>query len=92
MNIEAKLGLDVFQVDGEQPHIRIDQAICQTRCSIRYCLHVCPAHLYTLNDASQVSVNYEGCLECGTCWIACQYEALTWHYPRAGYGVLYRFG
>jgi ferredoxin like protein len=92
LNIEAKLGLDVFQVDGEQPHIRIDQAICQTRCAIRYCLHVCPAHLYTLNDAGQVSVNYEGCLECGTCWIACQHEALTWQYPRAGYGVQYRFG
>jgi ferredoxin like protein len=45
-----------------------------------------------LNEEGKVIVNYEGCLECGTCFIACQDEALTWHYPRAGYGVQYRFG
>jgi len=92
LNIESKLGLDVFQIDGEQPHIRINQEICQTRCTIRYCLHICPANLYTLNEKGEVVVDYEGCLECGTCLIACREDALTWHYPRAGYGVQYRFG
>ena len=92
MNIESKLGLNVFQIDTEQPHIRINQEICQTRCAIRYCLSVCPANLYTLNEKGEVVVDYEGCLECGTCWIACREEALTWQYPRAGYGVQYRFG
>ena len=43
MNIEAKLGLDVFSVDGEQPHIVIDHEACRARCTIRYCLLVCPA-------------------------------------------------
>lgn len=92
MNIESKLGLNVFHIDGEQAHIHIDQAICRTRCSTRYCLHVCPANLYTQNDAGDVVLDYEGCLECGTCLIACLEDALTWHYPRAGYGVQYRFG
>ncbi len=92
LNIEAKLGLDVFQVDGEQPHIVVNHDVCQARCAIRYCLHVCPANLYSLDEAGRVLVNYEGCLECGTCLIACLPEALTWHYPRAGYGVQYRFG
>lgn len=92
MNIEAKLGWDVFQVDAEQPHIVIDQEICRTRCTVRYCLHVCPANLYTLGDDGRILVNYEGCLECGTCLIACPEDALTWHHPRAGYGVQYRFG
>jgi len=92
LNIESKLGLDVFQIDGKQAHIRINQGICQTRCVIRYCLSVCPANLYTQNEKGEVVVDYEGCLECGTCFIACREDALTWHYPRAGYGVQYRFG
>jgi len=91
MEIEAKLGLDVFKIDTE-PHIVIQQEICQEQCQIRYCLHICPAELYSLNKEDQVQVDYEGCLECGTCLIACQHEALTWHYPPAGFGVQYRFG
>jgi len=92
MNIEAKLGLDVFSVDGEEAHIVIDQEICRTRCTVRYCLHVCPANLYTRADDGRMLVNHEGCLECGTCLIACREDALTWGYPRAGFGVQYRFG
>jgi ferredoxin like protein len=91
MNIEAKLGLDVFKIDTES-HITINQEVCQAECQIRYCLHVCPANLYTLNRQGEIQVEYEGCLECGTCFIACSHEALTWYYPRAGYGVQYRFG
>jgi len=89
--IEDKLGLDVFKIDDE-PHITIDQAICQTDCQIHYCLHVCPADLYTLNEQDEIQVDCDGCLECGTCLIACTHGALTWRYPRAGYGVQYRFG
>ena len=91
MNIEAKLGLDVYKIDVE-PHIIINREICRAKCKTRYCLHVCPADLYTMDQQGEVQVNYEGCLECGACLIACSHEALTWHYPRAGYGVLYRFG
>lgn len=91
MDIEAKLGLDVFKID-EEPHIVINQEICQTQCRVRYCLHVCPAELYSLGKQGEVLVEYEGCLECGTCLIACRPGALTWHYPQAGYGVQYRFG
>ncbi len=91
MNIEAKLGLDVFKIDTES-HIVINQEICQTECQVRYCLHVCPAELYILDKQGQVQVNHEGCLECGTCLIACCHDALMWHYSQAGFGVQYRFG
>jgi len=91
MNIEAKLGLDVFKIDTE-PHIIIKHEICQTKCQIHFCLIICPAELYALDKLGEIQVNYEGCLECGACLIACVHEALTWHYPRAGYGVQYRFG
>ncbi len=91
MNIEAKLGLNVFKLDKE-PHISIDHTTCQAKCTVRPCLFICPAHLYTLDGQGDVQVKWEGCLECGTCLLACQAEALTWHYPRAGFGVQYRFG
>ena len=91
MDIEAKLGLNVFKID-EEPHILIDHEVCQTECRVQYCLTICPAELYTLDNEGKIQVNYEGCLECGACFIACPYGALTWHYPRAGYGVQYRFG
>lgn len=91
MNIEAKLGLDVFKID-EKPHIIIDHDVCGEKCSVRPCLFVCPANLYTIDDKKEVAVDFEGCLECGTCFIACRDDALTWFYPRAGHGVQYRFG
>jgi ferredoxin like protein len=91
VNIEAKLGLNVFKIDTES-HITIDQEVCQAKCQVRTCLHVCPANLYTLDQDGNVQVEYEGCLECGTCLIACSQEALTWYYPAAGFGVQYRFG
>ena len=91
-SIEEKLGLNVFKVDTE-PHITINEEICRTKCEIHYCLHLCPADLYTVNEQTdEIQVNCEGCLECGTCLIACPHDALTWHYPRAGFGVQYRFG
>jgi ferredoxin like protein len=99
VNIEAKLGLNVFKIAAES-HIAINHEICRAKCQMRPCLHVCPANVYTLvytlvytrDQGGQVQAAHEGCLECGTCVIACPHEALTWHYPNAGFGVQYRFG
>ena len=91
MNIESKLGLNVFKIDT-QPHIVIDHAVCRTQCQIQVCLFVCPADLYSNDPEGEIQVNYEGCLECGACFIACSPKALSWQYPRAGQGVQYRFG
>jgi ferredoxin like protein len=87
--VDAKLGLDVFKLDKE-PHIRIDHEVCRAVCKKKVCLTVCPADLYELNDEGDVVVNWEGCLECGTCLICCDERALTWHYPRSEFGVQYR--
>ena len=62
MNIDAKLGLDVFKLDKE-PHIVIDTAVCASVCVNRACLYVCPASLYELDDQDRMTVNWEGCLE-----------------------------
>lgn len=91
MNIDAKLGLDVFKISKES-HIIIKNEICREQCENRPCLYVCPADLYDVNDEGEMVVNYEGCLECGTCLISCDKKALEWTYPRAEYGVQYRLG
>jgi ferredoxin like protein len=91
MNVDAKLGLNVFKIDSE-PHIIIDHQVCQQECHVRFFNDTATTEIYTQDDKDDVQVNFEGCLECGACFIACSHEALTWHYPRPGYGIQYRFG
>jgi ferredoxin like protein len=91
MKIDAKLGLNVFKISKES-HIIIKNEICREQCHNKACLYVCPADLYEVNDEGQMVVNYEGCLECGTCLICCDKQALEWGYPAAEYGVQYRLG
>ncbi len=90
MNIDAKLGLDVFKLDKE-PNIIVHDDVCTvSQCTNKPCLYVCPADLYELDDQQKMVVNWEGCLECGTCLICCPGGALEWRYPRGEFGVQYR--
>jgi len=90
MKVEEKLGKNVFKVDKEA-HIKINQEICRSRCEPKYCLFVCPAKVYSLDEKGDVRPNPDGCLECGACVLTCLEEALSWHYPKASFGVQYRF-
>lgn len=91
VNIKAKLGINAYKIDSES-HISIEHAICKAKCKSKICTWVCPARVYTLGDDDLIHVEHDGCLECGTCVIACRSDALTWRYPKAGQGVQYRFG
>lgn len=90
VNIKAKLGLNAYKLDKET-HISVNHEICRQRCEKKYCVYICPANVYSEKDGD-IQVDYDGCLECGACIIACQEDALEWHYPRGGFGVQYRFG
>ena len=90
INIKDKLALDAFKTD-RQSHIEVNQEICR-RCDAKCCLYVCPARVYTLDEDSKVKVEFEACLECGTCFIACPGDAIRWDYPRGGFGVQFRYG
>ena len=90
IDIKAKLGWDVFKVD-EEKHISVDRSICRD-CQEHYCLYVCPAHVYSLSEQKEIILDLDGCLECGTCRIACVRNAINWSYPRGGFGVQFRFG
>ncbi len=89
MKIEEKLALNKFDVDQEA-HIKLKEEICQ-KCEWRICLYICPAECYTLRE-DKISFDYEGCLECGSCQIACDKGAIEWSYPRGGFGISYEYG
>ena len=89
MNIDDLQQMTQFQVD-EKSHIIIDKEICKS-CDHRACVPGCPANCYTWDEETQLlSVVYETCLECGTCYVICDKGALDWAYPRGGYGVCFR--
>jgi len=89
--IEDKLFLDRFNVD-EESHLRIiDPDVCIKDCTDQACLFICPACVYRL-EHGRISVNYEGCLECGSCRIGCPHLNIDWRFPVGGYGIRHKFG
>ena len=91
MKVEEKLALNAMKSDKES-HIALDQAICR-HCKERWCIAVCPGHLYALNtDTGEMTVEFAGCLECGSCKIACTRGSISWNYPGGEFGVQYRYG
>jgi ferredoxin like protein len=91
MDPASKLTIDIFKIDQES-HIVIHQEICR-KCKLKPCLRICPGGLYSMNkETGELVVEYTGCLECGSCRVACTSGALTWSFPRGGFGVQYRYG
>lgn len=90
MGLKAKLGLDVFKHDKEA-HIKIKPGM-EKDSRLKRAVLVCPAGLYSENAQGEVELTIDGCLECGTCRIACGVEVLEWNYPNGGCGVQFRFG
>jgi ferredoxin like protein len=91
MKIEDKLFLDRFRVD-EEPHIKVlNPEVCANDCPDQPCLYFCPAQVYKAENGS-IRVDYEGCLECGSCRIGCPHLNIEWRFPRGGYGVRHRYG
>ncbi|MBI2876337.1 MAG: 4Fe-4S dicluster domain-containing protein [Candidatus Tectomicrobia bacterium] len=90
MGIEDKLYLIRFNVDEEQAHIRLKRELCQD-CPERACLYACPVENYRW-EREELIFSWQGCLECGSCRIACSRGAIDWNYPRGGFGVCFRYG
>lgn len=90
--ISERLGVTSYNVDKES-HIEVDKERCLT-CKTHACLYVCPAKVYELKEG-KIYFNYEACLELGGCIIACHQlgnKAISWKYPKGGYGVIYKYG
>lgn len=89
VNIEDKLSVNKYDVDKDV-HITLNEDICN-RCIEHPCLFVCPAGCYKLMN-ERINFSFEGCLECGSCRIACCEGAINWTLPRPGFGISYEYG
>lgn len=90
--VEEKLFQNRYLVDAGKPHIRVRPHEVPSA-SLLSMTTLCPAGCYTKTETGQVEVAADGCLECGTCRIVTQRtNEIEWHYPRGGFGVLYKFG
>ena len=87
--IEDKLTTIKYNCDSESQLV-IDRELCKN-CESRCCTYICPAKVYVYDENQNIiNVDYENCLECGACRIACPYGAINWNYPKAGYGVVFK--
>lgn len=91
MSLPEKLSVNKYELDEGHPHIMVNTEVCDVVCKTKACLFVCPAGVYSEQEGKIVA-DWGGCLECGTCKAACPAEALSWEYPRGGFGVIYRYG
>lgn len=80
----------VYYQPDQLPHIVVDGNQC-THCKDHPCLGFCPAECFSKSTGNQIDYSFLACLECGTCLLLCNKEAVKWDYPRGGYGVKYRF-
>jgi len=91
MNLEDKL-FTVSRNEYKSSHIEVNPRLCDT-CLTRICTRICPAEVYTWNkEKGELDIQYENCLECGTCRVACEMQNIEWSNPVGGAGVIYKHG
>lgn len=90
-NLENKLYTVKYTPDTIS-HLKPNQEDCK-ECLAKPCIKICPAGVYEWNEEAQkLIVNYENCLECGACRIACEMNSLEWEYPKGTKGVTFKQG
>ncbi len=88
-SIQDKLSTIKYNCSCES-HLKVNQEICAI-CDEKTCTFICPADVYSIDpDTDEIIIQYENCLECGACKIACKLKSLEWEYPKQGYGVIYK--
>ena len=86
-SIQDKLATIKYNCD-RKTHLILDKGKCAT-CAHKICTKICPAHVYELDEyTNEIIVQYENCLECGACRIACPKNSINWEYPSSGCGVI----
>ncbi len=91
-NVEDRLARNDYRLDGEQSHIHVDQDVIRRTGAGPLLVRVCPAHVYSQGPDGLIATAYAACLECGACLAVAPEGALTWHYPRGGFGINFRQG
>ncbi len=91
-SIAERLAANAYAVDEGHAHIEVNQEVVRRTGSGPLLVRVCPAHVYSQGEGGRIEVAWAGCLECGTCLAVAPDGALTWHYPRGGFGISFRSG
>ena len=87
--IEDKLYTVKYTPDVESHLLPVQE--CCKQCSSKICTVICPANVYKWDEVQdKLIVNYENCLECGACRIACEDSSLGWEYPKGSKGVVFK--
>lgn len=92
LSVADRLARNRFELDEEESHIEVDQDVVRATGCGPTLVAVCPARVYASRPDGGLDVEYAACLECGTCRAVAPEGALTWHYPRGGFGVSFREG
>ena len=91
VNVDGYLALNKYEVDEECAHIELVDD--PSDAEFDKLIMVCPAALYKRDESGAKTFDYAGCLECGTCRIACGDTIVKkWVNPGPTMGVEYRFG
>ena len=91
VNVDEYLSVNKYEVDEETAHIELVED--PSDAEFDKLIMVCPAALYKRDEGGVKSFDYAGCLECGTCRIACGDTIIRkWVNPGPTMGVEYRFG
>lgn len=89
--IDEKLASLRFVCDNNS-HIKLKSEVCRS-CKGKECLNFCPAEVYKLQENGEdIEVEFENCLECGTCRLSCPFSAVDWQYPKDSSGATFKFG
>lgn len=91
-SVSARLAKNTYNLDEEESHIEVNQELARTTGAGKLLEQVCPAHVYSAEEDGSVRVEYAACLECGTCLAVAPEGVLKWHYPRSGFGIMFREG
>ena len=90
-NMDEYLSLNKYSVDEESAHIELTDD--PSKDEFAKLVLVCPAALYRIDEEGRQSFDYAGCLECGTCRIACADTIIKkWENPGSTMGIEYRYG
>ena len=90
ISIEDKLFTVTRKIDTES-HIKVDQEKFKKDPNPAI-LYICPSKVYVKNEETgECIVNFENCLECGSCQVACR-DYVVWDNPRGGTGVIFKYG
>ena len=91
VNVDEALSVNKYNVDEGNAHIELVDAPDMKEFEMLVLL--CPAALYKINEDALPVFDYAGCLECGTCRIACGDTIIKkWENPQPTMGIEYRQG